>query len=100
MGQVTVEDLEAAVKCRIDIINCQHPPHNSRRFMENAFKKWACKEILREIQISGDLPFLESAEDILYRLKKKMDSAPGHIMCFSVGADVVDEFIEKCEDRR
>ena len=94
---ITVEDLKREMQVRIDDINTRHAHPCSKRFRENCYEKWACKEVLREIELSEGLPFVCTASDILHDLKRRMDSAPGHITCFSIGADVIDELIDKFE---
>ncbi len=91
---MTIDDLDARMKVRIDNLNLCHPYPCSKRFKEISYEKWACKEVLREFEYSGHLPFLVTARDILESLKKRMDSAPGHITCFNIGADLIDELIE------
>lgn len=93
----SVDCLRDDVMSRIDSIELKHPYHRTKQFKVNSYEKWACKEILREIQISEDLPYEVTALDILHNLKKKMDSAPGYLLGFAVGADLVDEFIAKYE---
>lgn len=92
---ITVEDLKREMQVRIDDINTRHAHPRTRRFRDNVYEKWACKEVLREIEISERLPFIVTASDILFSLKRKMDSAPGYIICFAVGADLIDELIDK-----
>ena len=90
---LTIDDLDAQMKVRIDRLNLCHPYPQSKRFKEISYEKWACKEVLREIEFSEHLPFIASARDILESMKKRFESAPGHITCFNIGADLIDELI-------
>ena len=94
---ITLDDLKREMQVRIDDINTRHAYPCSKRFRENCYEKWACKEVLREIELSESLPFVCTASDILHDLKRRMDGAPGYITCFSIGADLIDELIDKFE---
>lgn len=87
-----------AYRDKLDYI---HPVIRSIKFLENAYSKWACDEILGELKNSGDLPFDMTALDILegfVEKAKKMSSehrAEEHRFCFNQAAIIGEYFIEQ-----
>lgn len=104
---MSIKELQNAVYVYLEELeNEKVPPICSMWFREVSFSKAACKEILNEIELSEDLPFVTTASDILKCVKRKYDySSLGYderniSFSSSVGLSVVNKFLKEIEERK
>ena len=69
---MTVKDLTKLVRTELDKYEYYHPFVNSDKFRTNSYRKWACRELLRFIRESEELPFRLVPQEILEQFIAKM----------------------------
>lgn len=69
---MTRKDLKILVRNYLDELEYTHPLVNSDKFLNNSFAKFACKKILKEIDIAETLPFDLTPIEILEAFRDKM----------------------------
>ena len=74
---MTSRDLTRIVRNHLDKLEYIHPFVNSDKFIQNSFSKWACKELLRYIKESEQVPFHLTPFEILDGFIDKMRSYAG-----------------------
>lgn len=78
------------------------PIVKSNRFIENSYAKIACKDIIRELKNSVNLPFVVTPLDVLYSYSNRMKLWASEFpdkekrLAFLVAADTADYLKEKC----
>lgn len=89
------------IESYLEALKLKHPPIRSNKFMEVAYSKAACEEILARLKASGDLPFEMTVLDILEQFvdKNKHFAAEHldkkHTDCFIEAAFLGEYFIEQ-----
>ena len=97
---MTMEKLRNYVEEYLYELSWQHPFVNSDKFVKNSYSKWACKEILREIDSSENLPFKVTPVELLDQFSEKMkeyaymNSKNGQ--GFVIAQETAEYLIEQC----
>lgn len=72
MPYTETKALKNMVNLYLDELEFEKPFVNSDKFITNTYSKWACKELLRYIQVSVDAPFHLTALGTLQSFSDKM----------------------------
>ena len=87
------------VRTYYDELEYRHPLINTNKFLENSYAKWACTEIIREIDNSEELPFHMTSFELLNYFSEKMKTYASmnakNSFGFLVAADTAEYFIEQ-----
>ena len=73
---ITMDQLRDTVTERLTLLQAQAPPNfffSNRDLHLWSANKWACKELLREIDEAEAVPFIITPLEILEGFKRKMD---------------------------
>ena len=93
------EELRRMIQTYLDKLEYTHPPIQSDRFFQNSYAKWACRELLKEIQSSYTCPFELCALEILNMFADKMKQFAcrnsKNSMGFVIAAETAEYFIEE-----
>lgn len=79
-----------------------HPVIRSDKFLDNSYSKIACREILKELEASRDLPFIMTPMDVFEAFSNKMKRMAcdhpnkEHSFLFIQCAETAEFFIEQC----
>lgn len=96
---MTNRDLTKIVKNYQDKLEYTHPLINSDKFVHNSHSKWACKELLRFIKESEQVPFHLTPFEILDGFIEKMRSYAGlnsrNAEAFLIASDVGSYILEE-----
>ena len=99
--RVAMGRTKAFVQKYLDKLELEHPHNKSWRFIKNSYEKWACKEILREIDSSEDIPFELTPAELLEQFGDKMNryacNTPDKdkAICFVYAADLAEYFLNE-----
>ena len=101
---VTNRDLTRIVRNYLDKLEYTHPLINSEKFTRNSYSKWACKELLRYITSSEQVPFHLTPYEILDGFIDRMRSYAGlnarNAEAFLIAADVGSYIYEElCREK-
>lgn len=75
---ITMDQLRDAVEERLEMLEAQAPPNfffSRRELRLWTANKWACKELLRDIEEADSVPFVITPLEILEGFKRKMDDS-------------------------
>lgn len=80
----------------------RHPPVRSEKFLDNSYSKVACRELLKELEDSEDVPFVITPMDVFRDFSDKMkhmacdhpDKEHSHL--FIQCSEIAEYFIEEC----
>ena len=96
---MTNRELTGIVKNYLDKLEYMHPLINSEKFIQNSHSKWACKELLRFIKESEQVPFHLTAYEILDGFIEKMRLYAGmnsrNAEAFLIASDVGSYILEE-----
>lgn len=97
---MTMNQLKAIVQNYHDELEYTHPFVNSDQFLNNSYSKWACDEILSEIDRSKELPFDLEPFELLNSFCEKMKrfaymNSKNSIM-FVIASETAEYLIEQC----
>lgn len=97
---MTNKDLKRIVQNYLDELEYTHPFVNSDKFVDNSYAKWACKEILTEIEKVTDLPFNLTPMEILNAFSEKMKRYAymnsKNSLIFVIASETAEYLIEQC----
>ena len=98
---VTLTQVAVAVYNEMVILDHKIIPVRPRAQLELSARKWACHELLNDIQDAIDAPFVITPVDLLEDFKKKMDYGACEINerdvkdAYVIGGEVADMFMEE-----
>lgn len=99
MRTITNADLLKIVQTYLDKLEWNRPLVNSDRFYENSYSKWGCKELIRFIKESEDLPFTITPQEILEQFIAKMKEYAAvnskNSLGFVIAAETGEYFLEE-----
>ena len=97
---ITIDRLKAITQNYLDELKYTHPFVNSDKFVDNSYAKWACGEILREIDKVDDLPFNLTPIELLNAFSNKMDRYAfinsKNALGFTIAKETAEYLIEEC----
>lgn len=97
---VTFDDLKIITQNYLDELKYTHPFVNSDKFVDNSYAKWACQEILKEIDRIDDLPFHLVPTEFLTAFSGKMQNYAfmnsKNALCFTIAQETAEYLIEQC----
>ena len=70
---MTIKDLRVIVADYLEELSYNHPFVTSDKFEDNSYAKWACKELLHEIDKAERAPFDLVPQQILEQFREKMN---------------------------
>ena len=97
---VTMEGLKHITSNYLDELSFMHPFVTSDKFIDNSYQKWACKEILKEIEYSKKLPFdltaMSLLEQFIDKMKRYACMNKNNSLIFTIAAETGEYLIEQC----
>lgn len=94
------KDLKRMIKNYYDKLCYIHPLIGSPKFMEISNQRWACLELLRELDNVDNLPFYLTPIELLQNFSEKMKLYAGKnekaCIPFLEANNVAEYFIEEC----
>lgn len=97
---ITMEKLKKITRGYLDELSYMHPFVMSDKFVDNSYQKWACKEILKEIEFSKHLPFDLTAFQLLEQFEEKMNRYAcmnsKNSLIFTIASETAEYLIEQC----
>ena len=97
---ITWTDLKKIVENYQFELNWQHPFVTSDKFIDNSYSKWACKEILHEINGVDELPFnltpIELLEEFSGKMKQYAYMNSKNSLIFTIASETAEYLIEQC----
>lgn len=97
---ITMEKLKKITSNYLDELTYMHPFVTSDKFADNSYSKWACKEILKEIEFSKKLPFdltpLSLLEQFIDKMKRYSCVHSENGLPFTIAAETAEYLIEQC----
>lgn len=97
---VTIDGLRDITQNYLDELKYTHPFVNSDKFIDNSYAKWACTEILKEIDKANDLPFHLTPIELLEAFSNKMQSYAfmnsKNSLGFTIAKETAEYLIEEC----
>ena len=97
---MTMSKLKKLVELYYDELSFMHPFVTSDKFIDNSYKKWACKEILKEIEFSKELPFSLTPFQLLEQFSDKMKRYAcmnvKNSLIFTIASETAEYMIEEC----
>lgn len=96
---MTNRDLTRMVRNYLEKLEFNHPFVDSYRFYENSNRKWACKELLRYIRQSEQVPFILTPQEVLEQFADKMKNYAclnaKNSLAFTIAAETAEYFLEE-----
>ena len=96
---MTMKQLRSMISEYLDKLNYERPFVNSDKFVINSYSKWACKELLSNIDNIGNLPFTLTPFEVLDNFRNKMNQYAylnyKNSLGFSIAMDTAEYFIEE-----
>ena len=97
---MTMKALKEIVQSYLDELEYTRPFVNSDKFTDNSYSKWACKEILREIEKTKDLPFSLEPIELLNSFSEKMKRYAymnqKNSLLFVIASETAEYLVEQC----
>ena len=97
---ISIPQLKKVVQVYRDQLEYTHPFVTSDKFFTNSYSKWACDEILREIDSIKDLPFeltsIEFLDQFVEKMKRYAYQNQKNSMIFVIAQETAEYFIEQC----
>lgn len=97
---VSISKLKKIVQNYYDELSFKHPFVNSDKFFQNSYSKWACKEILKDIDAVEAMPFDLTPIEILDQFSEKMKSYAyknsKNSLIFVIASETAEYLIEQC----
>ena len=97
---MSFKELKKSVQAYLDELKYTHPFVTSDKFIDNSYKKWACTEILREIDKVDSLPFrltpIEFMESFSQKMKRYAYMNSKNSLIFVIASETAEYFIEQC----
>ena len=97
---VTMKKAGKIVRDYLDELSYMHPFVTSDKFIDNSYSKWACKEILKEIKKSEDLPFsltpIELLDSFSQKMKRYAYMNQKNSLIFTIASETAEYLIEQC----
>ena len=97
---VTMEKLKNLASTYHEELSYTHPFVNSDKFVDNSYKKWACQEILKEIEFSKQLPFnltpIQLLDQFSEKMKKYACMNTKNSLIFTIASETAEYLIEEC----
>lgn len=88
------------VRSYLDELEFNHPLVNSEKFIRVSHSRWACKELLRFIKETNNLPFELTSIEILNQFSDKMKSYAylnsKNSIPFAIAAETSEYLLEEC----
>ena len=96
---VTMEDIKKMVELYQDELRYMHPFVNSNKFADNSYRKWACGEILKEIEKTKDLPFditpLQLLNQFADKMKRYAYMNSKNSLAFTIASETAEYLIDE-----
>ena len=93
------KDLKRIIKNHYDKLCYIQPLIGSEKFVTNSYRKWACLELLREIEKSEGYPFQLTPIELLQNFSEKMKLYAGkkerNCLIFIEASNLAEYFIEE-----
>jgi hypothetical protein len=95
-----MEELKKEVETYREELGFMHPFVTSDKFVDNSYQKWACSEILKEIEFSKKLPFtltpLQLLEQFAEKMKRYSCMNLKNSLIFTIAAETAEYMTEQC----
>ena len=97
---ITTDELKTIVQNYKDKLEYTHPFVNSDKFTDNSCGKWACREILKFIDRTSDLPFHLTPIELLDAFANKMQNYAfmnsKNALGFTIAQETAEHLIDEC----
>lgn len=97
---MSIPQLKKLVREYQDELSFIHPFVTSDKFTDNSYAKWACGEILKEIDKTAELPFRLTAIELLDQFSEKMKRYAymnsKNSLLFVIASETAEYLIEQC----
>ena len=97
---ITMEKVKKLTTDYLEELSFMHPFVTSDKFIDNSYSKWACKEILKEIEFSKRLPFdlapLQLLEQFSDKMKRYACMNVKNSLMFTIASETAEYLIEQC----
>ena len=97
---ITTDELKTIVQNYKDKLEYTHPFVNSDKFTDNSCGKWACREILKFIDRTSDLPFHLTPIELLDAFANKMQNYAfmnsKNAYLFTIAQETAESLVEEC----